>query len=118
MYGKYINYTISNLNINFISLIIRAIILIPNKYLHNTGKCITFVIMEVVISRKKIQEQMNEVLSAMKPGQEVNIPIGQAGSWSNHISARVHVADTGRRFEVITRRSVCPSGKAIVRRLY
>ena len=72
----------------------------------------------IELNKKTIQEQMNEVLSAMKPGQEVSIPIDQAGSWSSHISIKVHGNDTGRRFEVITRRSICPAGKAIVRRIY
>ena len=79
----------------------------------------TFVVMEAIeLNKKTIHEQMNEVLSAMKPGQDVPVPISDAGAWSNHISVKVHVADTGRLFKVITRRSVCPDGKALIRRIY
>lgn len=79
----------------------------------------TFVVMEAIeLNKKTIQEQMNEVLSAMKPGQDVPVPMADAGAWSNHISVKVHAKDTGRLFKVITRRSVCPDGKAIVRRIY
>lgn len=72
---------------------------------------------EIVFYRKTIQEQADEVLSAMRPGQEFTVPIRDAGIWSQHIS-KVHARDTGRLFKVVTRRSVCPEGKAIVRRLY
>lgn len=70
------------------------------------------------MNKKTIQEQMNEVLSAMKPGQDMQIPIADAAAWSNYISTKIHAADTGRLFRVITRRSVCPEGKALIRRIY
>lgn len=72
----------------------------------------------IELNRKTIHEQMNEVLSAMKPGQDVPIPISDASAWSNYISTKIHATDTGRLFRVITRRSVCPDGKAIIRRMY
>lgn len=71
---------------------------------------------EIVIERKTVKEQMNDVLLDMAVGDQFPIDRSDRGKWATHISNHVHPYRS-IRFSVITDREVTPAGKAIIRRI-
>lgn len=70
---------------------------------------------EIVIERKTVKEQMNDVLLDMAVGDQFPIDRSDRGKWATHISNHVHPYQE-RRYSVITDRDATPEGKAIIRR--
>lgn len=71
---------------------------------------------EIVIERKTVKEQMNEVLLEMAVGDQFPVDRSDRGKWATHISNHIHPYGSSR-FTVITDRDVVPEGKAIVKRI-
>lgn len=70
---------------------------------------------QIVIERKTVKEQMNDVLLEMAVGEQFPIDRLDRGKWATHISNHVHPYQE-RRYSVITDRDVTPEGKAIIKR--
>lgn len=71
---------------------------------------------EIVIERKTVKQQMNEVLLEMSVGDQFPIDRSDRGKWATHISNHVHPYGVGR-YAVITDRDIVPKGKAIIKRI-
>lgn len=71
---------------------------------------------EIVIERKTVKEQMNDILLGMAVGDQFPVDRNDRGKWATHISNHVHPFDS-MRFSVITDKDVTPEGKAIVKRI-
>lgn len=71
---------------------------------------------EIVIERKTVKEQMNDILLDMEAGDQFPVDRSDRGKWATHISNHVHPYQE-RRYSVITDREVTPQGKAIIKRI-
>lgn len=71
---------------------------------------------EIVIERKTVKEQMNDILLDMAVGDQFPVDRSDRGKWATHISNHIHPYRP-IRFSVITDRDITPAGKAIIRRI-